>query len=193
MLLTHWLSELFSRRIPRLNWRKPRRHPGRHRRTFTQVETLEHRTLLTVFDITNTSDDAVDTTVDTLREAVIAANDEGTNAGADTINLGAGTFTLSLMGASEDAATTGDLDITSEITIQGAGAGQTIIDATGLGDRVLHVLASGNLTLDGVTITGGTATGTSPDHRGGGIYGVTGGSAVTITNSVITGNFADVA
>lgn len=50
--------------------------------------------------------------------------------GADTIMLRAGTYRLTLAGAGEDAAATGDLDILQNLTIEGAGAMQTIIDAS---------------------------------------------------------------
>ncbi|MFN6474554.1 MAG: hypothetical protein RMY36_033395 [Nostoc sp. SerVER01] len=43
-----------------------------------------------------------------MRAAIIAANTNGDT--SDTINLAAGNYTLSLVGANEDAAATGDLD-----------------------------------------------------------------------------------
>lgn len=49
-----------------------------------------------------------------LRAAVQEANADG---GADTIMLGSARYTLTLAGAGEDAAATGDLDVTSPITI----------------------------------------------------------------------------
>ena len=54
-----------------------------------------------------------------LREAIIATN---ALPGADTITVPAGTYTLSIAGTFEDAAATGDLDITDELTFSGAGA-----------------------------------------------------------------------
>ncbi len=60
-----------------------------------------------------------------LREAVIAAN---TAAGADSISFNVnGTFQLTIAGANENAAATGDLDITQALTITGNGTGNTII------------------------------------------------------------------
>ena len=122
----------------------------------------------------------------TLREAVIAANTGGTTDLGETgtaIALPAGTFELSLAGAFEDAAARGDLDITSEITIRGAGEGLTTIDANEI-DRVFHVLGSGNLTLEDVTITGG-----KDSFHGGGIL-IDPGSVATVTNSTIANNTA---
>ncbi|MBA7659247.1 hypothetical protein ES703_67221 [subsurface metagenome] len=48
----------------------------------------------------------------TLRAAIQEAN---ALAGPDTINLPANTYTLSIAGANEDAAATGDLDITDDL------------------------------------------------------------------------------
>src|SRR5688500_11576810 len=88
----------------------------------------------------------------TLRAAVQEAN---ALAGADTISLPAGTYELSMSGAGEDSAASGDLDITEEVTITGAGAGATIIDATSL-DRVFHVFAA--LDISDLTIQNGLAS-----------------------------------
>lgn len=71
---------------------------------------------------TDSNDGACTVALCSLRDAVIAAN---ANAGADTITLPAGTYTLTLVGANEDAAATGDLDITGTVTINGAGAATT--------------------------------------------------------------------
>src|SRR5215470_16698607 len=53
----------------------------------------------------------------TLRAAVQEAN---ASPGADTIMLPAGTYRLTLAGALEDAAATGDLDLFGDVTIIGA-------------------------------------------------------------------------
>ena len=63
-----------------------------------------------------------------LRAAVQEAN---AFAGDDTIILPAGTYTLTLTGSGEDKSATGDLDITSNITITGAGISATTIDGNG--------------------------------------------------------------
>lgn len=78
-------------------------------------------------------------------------------AGADTVTVPSGTYAL-------DAAL-GELVADSTVTVDGAGARTTILQA-GANRRVLQ--ATGNLTLRGVTVTGGTPTGTSV-LRGGGI------------------------
>lgn len=78
------------------------------------------------------------------------------------MTLPAGTYTLTLAAAGEeDAAATGDLDITGDLTIIGAGAAATIIDGIGgvTGDRVIHVLPGATATLAGVTVRNGNARG----------------------------------
>src|ERR1044071_8912693 len=73
-------------------------------------------------------------------ECTLRAAIQETNAleGADTISVPDGTYTLSISGAGEDAAATGDLDISDSLTISGAGMGSTVIDADGL-DRAFQV------------------------------------------------------
>ena len=150
----------------------------------------------------------------TLRAAIQEAN---ALAGADTISIPEGTYTLTMEGAGEDLAATGDLDITEDLTITGAGMTTTIIDANGL-DRALHQLG-GSLTLSNLTIenglanpgagllvdgvsrlenygqatisqvvfTGNRATSDAPDGTGGAIYVTDWGSA-TISQSQFTSN-----
>lgn len=97
----------------------------------------------------------------TLREAIVNANansdttggDCAAGSGADTVDLPAGTYTLTLAGADEDASLTGDLDVSGDLTLTGAGAATTAIDANAL-DRVLHV-HSGTVTISDVTIRNG--------------------------------------
>ena len=135
-----------------------------------------------------TTDDEVNADGDcSLREAIIAANtDTAVDAcpagnDADTIILPAGTYLLSLAGASEDAAATGDLDITEDLTITGADRTSTIIDADGL-DRVFDLIGFPVVQISDVTITGGSA-GSNP---GGGIDVEFGD--LTLTRSRVTNN-----
>ncbi|MDO8615594.1 MAG: right-handed parallel beta-helix repeat-containing protein [Dehalococcoidia bacterium] len=114
-----------------------------------------------------------------LREAIIAAN---AAADADTISLPAGPYTLTRAGTFENAAATGDLDITGDLTINGAGAAATIINGGGL-DGVFHVKSGGVVSISGVTIQNG-----SGGEGGGGIVNETG--TVTLTNSTVSGNTA---
>ena len=89
-----------------------------------------------------------------LREAVVAAN---ANPGTDVIILPSGTYLLTRFGEGEDLAATGDLDITDDLVILGAGVPTTVIDAVEL-DRILHVHNT-SLTLSGVLFQRGTVAG----------------------------------
>src|SRR3990172_4426909 len=71
----------------------------------------------------------------TLRAAVQETN---AAAGHDTITLPADVYVLNKEGTDEDAAATGDLDITDDVTITGAGAEMTVIDGAA-SDRVVHI------------------------------------------------------
>src|SRR5437762_3247284 len=90
-----------------------------------------------VFVVTTTADGnngACTVSLCTLRDAVIAAN---ANAGADIITLpsNANPYTLTIAGAGENLAATGDLDISGDLTINGGGSATTIVDGGAL-DRV---------------------------------------------------------
>lgn len=121
----------------------------------------------------------------TLRAAIMEAN---ALAGDSVIILGAGNYDLTLLGSLENSSATGDLDITDttgSLTIIGAGSSQTIISAAGLDDRVFDIRSGADLTLQGVTITGGNVIGES----GGGIRNV---GTLTLVNSLVDGNAAEI-
>jgi CSLREA domain-containing protein len=150
--------------------------------------------------ITTTADSI---TGGSLRSCIIRAN---FNPGADVLPVPAGTYTLTIAGTNEDAATQGDLDITDNLTLNGAGAMSTIIDGNSL-DRVFEVITgtgnisgitvrngnttstgggilnSSNLILSEVTISGNTAV------HGGGIDNFPGAS-LTLSRSTVSGNTA---
>jgi hypothetical protein len=88
----------------------------------------------------------------TLRAAVQQAN---ATAGADKIILRGNPYQLALAGAGEDAAATGDLDITSEIEIVGKGYQQSFVDAKKLKDRIFDVHPGAELTLSGTSLLNG--------------------------------------
>ncbi len=88
----------------------------------------------------------------TLRAALQIAND---TPGPDKILLRARTYELSLAGAGEDGALTGDLDVTSEVEIVGQGYQQSLIDAKRLKDRVFDVKPGGKLTLTKTSLLNG--------------------------------------
>ncbi len=144
----------------------------------------------------------------TLRAAIQQAN---ALEGSDTISIPAGTYTLSIEGAGEDAAAAGDLDITDNLAISGAGMGATIIDANN-SDRAFHVLFAA-LELSDLTIQNGIAspggavlvdsnalitrvaflnnqsTSDAPDGTGGAVF-VSVEASADIAQSQFKGNFA---
>jgi len=99
----------------------------------------------------------------TLRAAIQEAN---ALPGDDDIILPAGVVQLLISGTDEDAAATGDLDITSNVTITGAGAGVTIIDFNDL-DRLFEVFSGATVTIRNVTLQDGDAA--AANQNGGGI------------------------
>ncbi|WP_417389050.1 choice-of-anchor Q domain-containing protein [Gimesia sp.] len=121
----------------------------------------------------------------TLRAAIMEAN---ALAGDSVIILGAGNYDLAILGSDENLSLTGDLDITDStgsLSIIGAGSGQTIINAAGLDDRVFDIRSGADLTLQGITVTGGNVIGGS----GGGIRNV---GTLTLINSLVDGNAAEI-
>lgn len=131
----------------------------------------------------------------TLREAVRAANEDAAvdactaGTGADQVQLAAGTYTLSVAGSAENAATTGDLDISDAdgLTIKGDPAGSTV-DASGI-DRVFDVQANVAGTFERLTIRGGITPNVGGDDDGGGIL-VQGGGTANVIDATITRNTA---
>jgi CSLREA domain-containing protein len=119
------------------------------------------------FIVTKTLDTA-DGTCDadcSLREAIIAAN---AAAGTDTITIPAGTYIPTLVGTGDDAAATGDLDITDGVTLNGASASTTIIDGNGIADRIFDHDALGlgiTSVFNDITIRNG-GDGSTPDGAG---------------------------
>lgn len=119
----------------------------------------------------------------TLRAAIQEAN---ALPGDDVITLPAGTYTFTISGSEEDAAETGDLDITDALTINGANSQTTIIDAAVL-DRVFQIFA--DTTLSEVTIQNGSGFDPSIFSCGGGGIRLNSGN-LTISNSIIRNNSA---
>jgi CSLREA domain-containing protein len=101
-----------------------------------------------------------------LREAIEAVESPRTrtdcgpvSGGSNTIVLGSGRYVLSIPPAGVDDNTSGDLNVdgAAPLTITGAGLRATVIDAGGLGDRVLSVASGAHLVLSRLSITGGRA------------------------------------
>lgn len=106
-----------------------------------------------------------------LRQAILDAN---ANPGPDTIEVAAGTYLLE-NGTSDDDGLAGDLDINDDLTIEGAGAGTTVIDGAKF-DRVFDINGSHAVTIEDVTIQNGASS------TGGCLFG---GSAALILNRVV--------
>ena len=119
----------------------------------------------------------------TLRAAIQEANALGS---VITIIVPAGTYTLTRTGSGEESAATGDLDITRDLFIQGAGAATTIV-AQSTSDRVfdiLDLLGAINVRMAGLTITGGAPP---AGQDGGGIKNV---ANLTLVDTAIKDNAA---
>jgi hypothetical protein len=151
--------------------------------TFTVNSTLDQPNDLTIPDTCHTAANTC-----TLRAAVMQAN-RTTGLGA-TIIVPAGIYTLTISAAGADGEANGDLNLTAPgsgnpvITIIGAGAGTTIIDANQI-DRVFFIHRSRTATISGVTIRNGYDAGTL--NVGGGIYTL---GSLTIIDSILTNNMA---
>jgi hypothetical protein len=81
--------------------------------------------------------------------------------------------------------TSGQLVVNHSLTITGAGARATTISGSSL-SRVFEI-ASGTVSISGVTITGGTGTDTPGGTAGSG-GGIDSGGTLTLTDSTVTGN-----
>jgi len=130
-----------------------------------------------------------------LREAIQSANDDSDFGGCArsgtapyTITVPAAIYTLTIPSTNENDNADGDLDLQASMTIEGAGAGQTIIqagpDASSGIDRIFDVRVDGlTINLSHLTIRHGNA------DSGGGIEHYGDGS-LTVTDCAITDNKA---
>jgi predicted outer membrane repeat protein len=92
----------------------------------------------------------------TLRAAIQEANVHPNDpTGPDEITIPLGTYTLTIAGANEDAAATGDLDITDNVKITGAGKDSTEVNGD-KADRVFHNLSK-TVEISGLTVKDGRA------------------------------------
>jgi hypothetical protein len=119
------------------------------------------------FDVTTNADAGAGS----LRQAILDANG---SAGADTVNVPAGLGTISL--------STGEIPITDDLTIVGAGAASVTVSGNSA-SRIFYVSSTADVvTISGVTLTDGTET------AGGAIYARS--VNLTVQQSVITGSDA---
>ena len=145
-----------------------------------------------------------------LRAAVQEAN---ALAGVDLITVPAGVYRLTIAGTLEDDGLTGDLDISDHVTIEGASAETTRLDAAGV-DRYFDapsVTDAVDITLRGLAIENGVAVSggairvslgsltiedarltdnTAADGNGGAVH-IPNGDTLTVSGSVISRNAAN--
>jgi CSLREA domain-containing protein len=126
-----------------------------------------------------------------LRQAIQAANTDvavgacPAGSGADTIQLSAGTYTLSLpnSGGDENNNQSGDLDILNSLTIKGVDVNTTHITTTVALDRVMQIPTGSTVTLIGLSISNG--------HSGQNGGAIDNSGTLTLDEVVIKANFAD--
>lgn len=140
-----------------------------------------------------------------LREAMLLANN--TPGTGSVVQLAAGTYQLTLGPGGNDDTASGDLDAFQQITVQGAGPDQTVIDVV-VADRAFDAHGVPLVLVD-LAVSGGgqvdqggavRAAGSTLDltrvallgnvaERGGAVYGRV-GQEVTLTDTVVEGNVA---
>ena len=124
-----------------------------------------------------------------LREAVIAAN-AVPNVKRILLPL-PGTYTLTRVGGGEDAAQTGDLDVTEGLAIRGLGPAGTVIDAGGL-DRIFDVSNAEHaltLELSRLSLSNGHAIASATDGGDGGAIRAL--ASLELIDIAIRGSVAD--
>jgi hypothetical protein len=129
---------------------------------------VENSARAATITVTNTNDSGAGS----LRQALTDALD------GDTINF-AVTGTIGLTG--------GELLVNKSVTISGPGAGSLTVDGNA-NSRVFHIGSDKTVSIFGLTITDGNASGNYPDDRGAGIYNDH--ATLTLSNCTISGNSA---
>jgi CSLREA domain-containing protein len=128
----------------------------------------------------------------TLRAAVQEGDAAGTSS---TITVPSGRYRLTVppipeAGSASDAdAGNGDLDLSGEVTIRGAGSARTIVDGGGI-DRVFETGSTASAQISDLTVTGAdsTAGGSQEIDLGGGILNK---GAITLERVALVNNLAD--
>lgn len=119
----------------------------------------------------------------TLRAAIQESN---ALPGANSVELPAGTFALTLAEPPDGSIGGGDLDTTDSVQIVGVGSASTIIDADAITSRVLHVQA-GYTALANLTVRNGGGIGQA--QSGGGLR-IEEGAISSLVRVVVTHNSA---
>src|SRR5262245_57822811 len=168
---TMWLASLFPGQRPGCRRSRPARGhllPRRPRpRYVTRLEALEDRTVPSTFLVENLADDGPGS----LRQAVLDAN---AAKGPDLIAFAAGlSGTIAL--------TSGQLDITDDLTLDGPGAEVLAVSGNDA-SRVFQIASGLTVAIDDLTITRGRA------DNGGGIWNQ--GGNLTLTRVVMSDNQA---
>ena len=155
---------LLSRRSKSTNKAARRKRPSLR----PDFELLEDRRLLAPlnFPVTNTSDNGLGS----LRQAILDAN---ANPGLDTIDFATGLSGTIVL-------TSGELQITDDVTIDGPGADRLSVSGNNA-SRVFEVDAGTTAAISGLTITGGWAA------YGGGIVN---SGTLSVTNSTLANDSA---
>lgn len=153
---TNWLESRLQTQSSRVA-NRPLKTRARHRRPLpvgsSSMQALESRALLTTF-VVDSFIDAVDAdpgdgtaltagNVTSLRAAVQEAN---ALAGPDIIQLPLGLHQLLIAGESDTGVDIGDLDITEDVTITGAGSNDTILDFDDF-DRIFDIATGVSVTI----------------------------------------------
>jgi CSLREA domain-containing protein len=125
----------------------------------------------------------------TLRAAIMEANGSShSHSDAVTINLQAGTYTLTIPIDANDDLRSGDLNLAFNTRLQGAGMNLTTIDANHV-DRAIYVHGAADVTLADLTVQGGRPPANASratEGHGGGIY-VNEGS-LTLLRTIVRDN-----
>lgn len=189
------LPNSWNKTLAQLGFKRKRRDRKKQKERFNRrslFENLEVRQMLAADLTVDTNLDNVDGTTTSvsallsspgadglisLREAIEATNN---TSGANEIGFAAdlAQFTLG----------SGQLSINDDLTITGLGVDETIIDSNGA-SRVFHISAGFNVSLTGMTITGGNAAGGGIAGDGGGIYHT--GELLTLDRVTLESNHAD--
>ncbi len=186
-------------RMSRFDWLSRRSRPEKRleksasRARRLRIEPLEDRQLLAVITVNSLADDLVVDGMVTLREAIQAANTNGSvdgsmaGSGADTIE-----FVTALSGQTITLGGT-ELEIIESLTIDATPLASNVIIDANLQSRIFNFTSTtGDYTLGGLTLTGGRTTGDNANasdttFSGAAVRSHTSGN-VTIDRSTLSGN-----